>query len=328
MPVPMLENLELPLLKVMSDAGGKIRRITAMERMKSYYPALGSEDLKQLTSSGKNMYNHRVDWARRFLLVRGELDDTERGIWNITDVGRTRLEKEWSSWTPKYSSPVKQDVIIRDSIRAQLSSPQEMMMKPQDEPFKDSARSQESSIAESLQGDPEERIRQAQDEIANRVEQQLLQRLRAVEPSIFEVIIASLLERLEYGSISDGSIRVTGRTGDGGIDGECSLDVLGLFDVKFQAKRWAQGHPVTGPEMRSFIGSLSVTRSGHGIFVTTSDFTKDAIESAQRSGIVRLVNGTQLVRIMANSGLGVRKSSIEIITEIDEDFFEGLSDNR
>ena len=79
--------------------------------------------------------------------------------------------------------------------------------------------------------------------------------------------------------------------------------------------------------MRSFIGSLSVTRSGHGIFVTTSDFTKDAIDSAQRSGIVRLVNGAQLVRIMAESGLGVRKSNIEIITEMDEDFFAGLSDS-
>jgi restriction system protein len=86
-----------------------------------------------------------------------------------------------------------------------------------------------------------------------------------------------LLEKMRYGNPE-----VIGRSGDGGIDGTCSLDALGLVRLHFQAKRWKK--QVRASEIRDFIGGIQTSRGEYGIFVTTSDFTRDAIETAKKSG--------------------------------------------
>jgi restriction system protein len=98
--------------------------------------------------------------------------------------------------------------------------------------------------------------------------------------------------------------------------------VLGLYKLHFQAKRWK--NQVGAKEIRDFIGGIQTSHHGeYGIFVTTSDFSKEAIETARRSGRVRLVNGKNLAGLMVEYELGVTKSHLQV-AKIDRDFFEEL----
>jgi restriction system protein len=111
--------------------------------------------------------------------------------------------------------------------------------------------------------------------------------------------------------------------GDEGIDGVCSFDRLGLINVKFKAKRYAENHHISRETLSSFVGSLD--ERGYGVFVTTSDYTREAKEwLGHRSERIKLINGEELARIMAETGLGVRKKTIEIADDIDEDYFSDL----
>jgi len=156
--------------------------------------------------------------------------------------------------------------------------------------------------------------------IVTEAKAQILTRLKNVDPSVFEKIVAQLLEKLGYGSFADGTIKVTGRSHDGGIDGICSLDKLGLVKVIFQAKRWEANVGID--EVSRLIGTLH-NRVSIGILITTADFTADAKREAERAGNIRLINGQELVSLMIQTGLGVKKVSV-YYPKIDEDYFNDL----
>jgi restriction system protein len=145
---------------------------------------------------------------------------------------------------------------------------------------------------------------------------EILDILSGVDPSLFEFIIGELLKKMRYGEV-----HITGRSGDGGIDGTCSIDALGLYKVHFQAKRWK--NQVGSKEIRDFIGGIQAARGEYGIFVSTSDFSQDAVETAKKSGKVRLVNGREFAGLMIQYELGVSKTHLHL-AKIDKDYFEGL----
>jgi restriction system protein len=91
--------------------------------------------------------------------------------------------------------------------------------------------------------------------------------------------------------------------------------------VHFQAKRWK--NPVGANAIRDFIGGIQTSRGEYGIFVTTSEFTRDAIETAKKSGKVKLVDGHEMARLMIEYSLGVAKTRVHV-AKIDRDYFEGL----
>jgi restriction system protein len=163
---------------------------------------------------------------------------------------------------------------------------------------------------------PQEILEDTLDAIDENVRTEILETLSGIDPSLFETIIGQLLEKMSYGEV-----QITGRSGDGGIDGACSIDALGLYKVHFQAKRWK--NQVGSKEIRDFIGGIQTSRGEYDIFVTTSDFSQDALETAKKAGKVRLVNGNQLAGFMIQYGLGVSKTHLHI-AKIDRDYFEGL----
>lgn len=299
MPLPVKENLHLPLLKVLSDAGGSLSSHDAIEQVKKYYPRLAPEDLASRLDSGGNRLNNRIRWAKQDLVLAGEVERSTSGIWKITPRGQQRVNGGWGQWRAEYSETPTASLEQRVQISAE-------------------AVGQVNVLGE---GDPLELLEQTRREIVKRVETEVLDRLHGVDPGDFERVIADLLERLEYGSIADGTIKVTGRSGDGGIDGECAMDRLGLYKAMFQAKRWTR--TVTPDDVRGFIGALNIKRVDQGIFVTTSDFTQQARNEAIQSGKVKLIDGKTLARVMVEAGLGVRKTPIDL-PRIDDDYFAGL----
>lgn len=119
-----------------------------------------------------------------------------------------------------------------------------------------------------------------------------------------------------------GEGEITGRSGDGGIDGIISQDKLGLDKIVFQAKRFNEGNHVGSGMIRDFIGALDTKRVNKGVFITTSKFSNEAeqtISQGQKS--IVLISGNKLVQLMIDYDLGVTPNKEYKIKEIDSDYF-------
>jgi restriction system protein len=294
MAIPLQKSVELPLLKALDGAGGQLKIKEVGEKVEKYFQELTDEDKASRLESGGNRWINRVQWARQRLIEKGEVDSPERGVWRITDLGRARLEKEWSEWRPEYSQ------------RDFTTTPSEPI----------------PITREELLGDPREELENARETLIGLVKKEISKRVQELSPSLFESLVAQLLEKLGYGNVRDGSIKVTGRSGDEGVDGECCLDPLGLHKVLFQAKRWAT--PVGPSIVRDFIGALDTHRVDRGVLISTSGFTTSAKDEASRSGKVKLIDGKELAGMMIQCNLGVQKRTLDIPI-IDEDYFAGLT---
>lgn len=146
---------------------------------------------------------------------------------------------------------------------------------------------------------------------------ELLNEVRAMDPKAFEFLCQRLLREAGFEKVE-----VTGRSGDGGIDGKGIMKIGGMlsFHVVFQCKRYAGSVP--SKEIRDFRGAMS-GRSDKGLFITTGRFTPDASGEAQRDGAVPidLIDGDQLSDLMLELGIGVSKESKEVV---DLKWFEGF----
>ena len=147
----------------------------------------------------------------------------------------------------------------------------------------------------------------------------LLLAIQEMKPEAFERFCQRILR--ESGFIQ---VQVTGRSGDGGIDGTGIIRLAGLlsFHVIFQCKRYKGNVP--SKEVRDFRGAM-VGRADKGIFITTGSFTRDAKEEASRDGAppIDLLDGEQLVQKVKELGLGVIVATEEIV-EVDTDWFKSF----
>lgn len=142
---------------------------------------------------------------------------------------------------------------------------------------------------------------------------------KELSPEAFERLVKRMLR--ESGFVQ---VEVTGRSGDGGIDGKGIVRIGGIlsFHVLFQCKRY-QGSVSPGA-IRDFRGAL-VGRADKGLFVTTGTFTRDAIREATRDGAppIDLIDGDQLADKLKELGLGIKKVMVESV-EIDNDWFRSI----
>ena len=145
----------------------------------------------------------------------------------------------------------------------------------------------------------------------------LLTELRGLSPTAFEHFCRLLLQHLGFRDVT-----VTKRSGDGGIDGYGDFR-QGAVSIKsaFQAKRWAEA-PVGRPEIDRLRGALQ-GEYDHGVFITTSRFTKDATEASYKKGAISilLLDGDAVVELMIDRGIGVVKQPLYLY-EVAEDFFD------
>ena len=149
----------------------------------------------------------------------------------------------------------------------------------------------------------------------------LLEELMKLSPSSFETLCQRILR--ESGFVQ---VKVTGKSGDGGIDGKgvVKLGSLLSFHVIFQCKRWSGR--VSSKEIRDFRGAMT-GRTDKGLFITTGTFTRDAKMEASREGAppIDLIDGNELVDKMKELGLGIKIKKEEVV-EIDKDWFSSSTD--
>jgi restriction system protein len=311
--MPDQSAIELPLLLELERLGGRARKGKSLySKIASHFPDLTPEDL-QLTrrSTGVSVWENTVDWARNKLRnIKGELNGGERGIWEITDSGKRRLRIELRERGLPESA-------VESFITSSQTLPQRLGPKWQPKTL-------------TLRGEPRARRQRKKGEVIvqppyslaelvrsheQEARKELRERLMAMEPKQFEIFAGQLLQALGFTDV-----QITGRSGDGGVDGHGSLK-LGVVRVKgaFQFKRWE--HNVPRPEIDKFRGAITGYYD-QGIFITTSDFTEEAKQASTRAGTVSIVmiNGEKIIDIMLENELGVRKEPLGVLW-LDEEFF-------
>lgn len=304
MGVPTYEELMLPLLKLLAD--GQEHTLRDLRDRIAQDLKLTDAELRELLPSGKApVFNSRVGWAKTYLGKAGLLQIVRRGAYRVTEEGRALLrtepraiDNEVLSRYPSFLSFVGRGVEGHDeeTTAAQLET-----VTPK--------------------GTPQEQLEAAYQRLRRETEQEVLELVKNAPPAFFERLVVDLLVRMGYGGTVEDAGRAIGRSGDGGIDGLIKEDPLGLGAVYIQAKRW-QGN-VGRPEIQSFAGSLEGERARKGVFITTSDFTKDAREYVRRiDKRIVLIEGAQLAALMFEHGVGVTSVAAFEVKRIDSDYFE------
>lgn len=260
-----------PVVEALNKLGGSARPAEVREEIAA---KLGISDTAQAETlqSGFPRFDNQVAWARFYLVKAGIIDSSARGVWTLTDKGRalTGLSHQEALETFK-------------SVHAQFHV---------DRGVEDTPEAEEAETAP-----PQD----AASPTAINYRQQLLEILRGLPPSGYERFCQRLLRESGFQEVS-----VTGRSGDGGIDGLGILQVSPLvsFKVLFQCKRYTG--PVTPSQVRDFRGAMQ-GRADKGIIVTTGGFTTDAKKEAVRDGVppIELVDGEKLVTMLEELELGL-----------------------
>jgi restriction system protein len=174
--------------------------------------------------------------------------------------------------------------------------------------------------SESSDLSPEEMLELGHSRLQGQLATDLLDSVKQATPEFFERLVLDLLLALGYGGSRVDAGRTVGRSGDGGIDGIINEDRLGLDVIYIQAKRW---EGVVGrPEIQKFAGALQGQRARKGVFITTSEFTKDATDYASAIDTkIILVDGKTLTRLMIEHDVGVSTESTYKLKRIDSDYF-------
>lgn len=304
MAVPPFQDFMLPFLQFIRD--GAEHRITELFTYLSVKFALNDDDLKELLPSGRETrFRNRVYWARVHLGQAKLLDATGRGRFKITKRGQELLDQNPQKIDNKLLSQFPEFVDFRGS------------------PAKgDAVEPQPELPAENSALSPEEQLETSYQLLRRQLAQALLEQVKKSDPSFFEQLVVDLLVAMGYGGSRSDAGQAIGQSGDEGIDGIIKEDRLGLDIVYLQAKRWENA--VGSPEVRNFTGSLEGHGAQKGVLITTSRFTKDARDFAQRlqQKKIVLIDGEELASLMIDFGIGVSNVSTYVVKKIDPDYFE------
>jgi len=285
---------------VLSNSKEEIRVINLAEICAKHFNLTPKEKNIGYEKSSGLKYIHRTWWAVTFLRQAGLLEKPKRGYIKITKKGKEVLDSGIKEINEKYLHKFPEFINFLNRS------------KKKDETKK----SDEKDLT------AEEKIQSSVDEINEVVKSDILERILKQNAYFFESLVVDLLKAMGYAGANNFA-KVTKKTRDGGIDGILYQDALGLDKVFVQAKRYKEDNLVQGKEMTNFIGSLEVKGTNKGVFITTSEFSKDAFEKIKDSSKnVITINGNKLTDLMLQYSVGVRNEKIHNIPRIDEDYFE------
>ncbi|NUS38764.1 MAG: restriction endonuclease [Lysobacter sp.] len=303
MTIPDYQTLMLPVLRATSD-GDEHQMKEIISLLIDRYDMTEEEKTQLLPSGTANVFGSRVAWAKTYLKQAGLLSSPRRGVFVITNAGRELLAR----------NPQSVDNNTLNSYKAFRD-------------FRDRSRTTDNDTASQPIADlpseqtPEDAMAAAYERLRSELEVQLLEQVGKASPAFFEQVVVDLVVAMGYGGSRQDAGRAIGKSGDGGVDGIIKEDKLGLDAIYLQAKRWEA--TVGRPEIQKFAGALQGLRATKGIFITTSGYSRDALEYVQQiSSKIILIDGKTLVRYMAEHNVGVSIVGRYEIKSIDSDYFE------
>lgn len=237
---------------------------------------------QETLKNGESKVRNQAQWARLYLVKGGFLMSSSRGVWSLTEKAiKEELTEE----------------IISEIIRAERRN------------FREQSKKEAAKLAKS-KTPLEDEI-----DVDESEEATLLEILQELPPDGFERVCQRLLREAGFQEV-----RVTGKSGDGGIDGYGILEVNPLvsFNVLFQCKRYKGS--VSASQIRDFRGAM-LGRADKGIIMTTGSFTIEAKREARRDGAppIEIVDGEKLVAMFQRLELGVIPKTVY---EVDNNFFK------
>jgi len=285
--LPSFDELIIPTVKALMelDGSGSIKEINT----KVYEIANIPDDILQIPHGEEGTtseVDYRLAWSRTYLKKYGLLENSSRGIWALSKAGI--------------------DVNVLDHI--------EIVKAVRDQHKPSQLTDEQEKTNEGLYDELTEEV-----DNTEKWKERLLNILYNISPPAFERLAQRLLRESGFFQVE-----VTGKTGDGGIDGKGIVRVSGLlsFHVIFQCKRYKGS--VTPSQIRDFRGAMQ-GRADKGLFITTGTFTREAIKEATRDGAppIDLIDGELLCDKLKELKLGVDTKFTEI-TDVKDEWFSNL----
>ena len=294
--IPTRLDLMYPTLVAVRDMGGSATKSELLEKV----PEIAELTDEQLTVvfpadytrlQGKSKVLYEISWAFSCLKSIGALENSQRGVWSITQKGLDYLEMDEAEGAMKRDH----STVARGKMKAYAG--------------------QQLQPVEHDEGRPED-----QDDEGEYWKGKLLGALQSMDPSAFERLSMRLVKEAGFRNVE-----VLGKSGDGGIDGVGVYKVsLVSFPTYFQCKRYSGSVPPRA--VRDFRGAMA-GRGEKGILITTGTFTREAKAEAVRDGAppVDLIDGDELCELLRKYEIGVRVQvrTVEDIT-VDQGFFEDM----
>ena len=270
-----------PLLDALRKLGGSATPEEAVEQIAKDLGITDAEQDERLTS-GEPRFKNQVAWARFYLVRDGMLDSSKRGVWSLTDKGRTAA----------LTHEQAKDIFLRLA----------KVFRVQRGPEKHGKEQETEQIAEEAITTP------------GNYREQVLQLILSLPAKGFERLAQRILRESGFTQVI-----VTGQSGDGGIDGNGTLQINPLlsFKVLFQCKRYKE--TVAPTHVRDFRGAMA-GRADKGIILTTSTFSTEARREASRDGVppIELIDGEKLIDLLERLELGLKPITTY---ELDPNFF-------
>lgn len=304
MSIPKHDEIRLPALKLLQERG--ILKLNEFTKLLAEHFHLTEEELNEEYESGNGLvFYDRISWALSYLNMSGLLEKPKRGYYKINDKGIELLK-----------SPSHINKYIDSKLRKRDASKLEKEIKVID------------SLSKELT--PQENLYNSYVNIRKKAYNEILDTIISKNPYEFEKLVVKLLQRMGYGGEIKDSGMVTQKSNDGGIDGVIKEDVLGLGRISIQAKRYDRKNSVGRKEIQSFVGALAGSQSNKGIFITTSYFTKEAIEYTANvnNSIVILIDGEKLAEYIYDYGLGMQVEETIELKKMDSDFWDAMMDDE
>jgi len=301
--IPDYQSLMLPLMKLVSD-GQEYKYRDLIEKLAIEFQVSDEERKELLASGNQAIFDNRVGWAKTYLKKAGLIDSPKRATFVITNIGRQTLVKNLDRIDAKYLRQFPAFLEFQNASR------------------NDTETEEETTAVAINEQTPEESLDKAYQRIRKSLASELLNNVVDLSPAFFERLVVEILVKMGYGGSIKDAGKAMGKSGDEGIDGTIKEDKLGLDIIYIQAKRWRPGNVVGRPEIQKFVGALAGQGAKKGIFITTSNFTKEALDYTPRNETkIVLIDGEQLAQLMIDYNLGCTTQQTYEIKKIDSDYF-------
>ena len=314
MTLPDYETLMLPVLRLFADGAKNVA--ACLPRIKEEFGISEDEAAALLPSGRTTILQSRTHWARTYLAKAGLLESPKRNLHVITEKGRqvlaSRPDRIDNAYLARFDT-------FSDWLETSRTAAREGQNSSEDQFDLDISPIDDRQT-------PEDAMEAASGLLNAALRDELLSILHQMSPQRFERVILDLLTAMGYGGGDLSRSIMTKTSGDGGIDGIIHEEALGLDAVYIQAKCYDVKNNVGRPDIQRFIGSLTGEGANKGVFVTTSDFSREATDYLHRvQHRVVLINGQRLARLMIQHGVGVRTRQTYLIQSVDEDYFSDES---
>jgi len=298
--IPKHDQIRVPALSLLAERGQlKLREFEAP--LAKHFDLSDDEIQEEYESGNGKIFYDRISWALSYMNMAGLLSKPKRGVYEISNLGMDKLKNPES---------------INQFIAAEVAKKQES--KP-NKPSK--------VVIDDANLTPQEELYESAKKIREARYQELIDTIHSKTPREFESQVVMLLQKMGYGGEVKQSGLVTSYTNDGGIDGVIKEDVLGFGRIHIQAKRYAQENSVGRQEIQSFVGALAVAQSNKGVFITTSSFSKGAVQYAEGlngSTTLILIDGQKLAEYLYEYGVGVQIEHTVQIKKLDSEFWDSM----